>query len=80
LKPAVIRLRVPISDLAIDGIFQPGGMKAGKRSCRMLRNGIVHGFHSEHVAEVQHRHAPLIKGMTTFIDAVRSKSSEDGAF
>jgi hypothetical protein len=80
LRPAIHRFQIPVSDQIIDEIFGSSRVTPGQRSCRVLRNGVVHGLQKEHVAEVNDRHAHLRTFMTDFIDAVRSKAQRGSIF
>jgi hypothetical protein len=74
LGPAARRLAIPISDGALHIVFQRDMETAGQRSCRVLRNGVIHELRSDHVAEVNHRLPELTKHMAVFIEGVRVRS------
>ena len=74
LRPAVMRLAIPISDGTLHSVFQRDMKTAGRRSCLVLRNRVIHELQSDHVAEVNHRIAELTKHMADFIEGVRVRS------
>jgi hypothetical protein len=73
LRLAARRFHIRVTDDTLDEIFHDEG-RPGRRSCRKLRNGMDHGMHRDHMAEILWRHAELIEHMATFIAAVRSRS------
>jgi hypothetical protein len=73
LKLAARRFHIRITDDTLEEIFHDEG-RPGRRSCRKLRNGMDHGMHRDHLAEILKRHAELIAHMAAFISAVRSRS------
>jgi hypothetical protein len=80
LGPAVRRLAIPISDGALHIVFQGDMETAGQRSCRVLRNRVIHELQSDHVAEVNHRLPELTKHMADFIEGVRVRSGAGHLF
>jgi hypothetical protein len=80
LRPAVMRLAIPISDGALHSVFQHDMKTAGQRSCLVLRNGVIHELQSDHVAEVNHRIAELTKHMADVIEGVRARSGAGHLF
>jgi hypothetical protein len=59
LRPAVMRLAIPISDAVLEAIFLSKMDTPGQRSCSVLRNAVLHGLRSDHLAEVNSRIAEL---------------------
>jgi hypothetical protein len=80
LGPAVRRLAIPISDGELHSVFHGDMEPAGQRSCRVLRNGVIHALQSDHVAEVNHRLPELTKQMADFIEGVRVRSGAGHLF
>jgi hypothetical protein len=74
LSPTIRRLGIPVSDVALGSVFHTQMETAGQRSCRVLRNAVVHELRSDHVAEVNCRIAELITPMADFIEEVRVRS------
>jgi hypothetical protein len=80
LTPAVHRLGIPVSDAILNGIFLADQQTAGERSCRVLRNAVLHELRGDHVAEVNFRITELIKPMEDFIQGVRVRSGAGHIF
>jgi hypothetical protein len=80
LNPAVARLGIPVSAVALGAIFLADQKTAGQRSCRVLRNAVLHELHGDHVAEVNSRITELIKPMSDFIQGVRLRSGAGHIF
>jgi len=72
LNPVIQRLGMPLSDDLLDTVFLSEKKTAGQRSCRVLRNAVVHELHGDYVDEVNRRIAELIEAMTKFILEVRA--------
>jgi hypothetical protein len=70
-KSAVKRLHLRVSDRRLNLLFQAKA-RTGHRSCRMLRNGVLHGLRRDFILEVRHRHVALNREMGRFIEAIRS--------
>jgi hypothetical protein len=80
LNPAVHRFGIPVSDAVLEAIFLSTMDTPGQRSCRVLRNAVLHGLRSDHLAEVNSRITELIKPMTEFIGEVRVRSGAGHIF
>jgi hypothetical protein len=80
LRPAVMRLAIPISDAVLEAIFLSKMDTPGQRSCSVLRNAVLHGLRSDHLAEVNSRIAELTKPMSEFIGEVRVRSGAGHIF
>jgi hypothetical protein len=80
LNPAVDRLGIPVSDVMLGAIFLADRETPGQRSCRVLRNAVLHELRGDHVAEVNFRITELIKPMTDFIQGVRVRSGAGHIF
>ena len=78
-KSAVKRLHLPLSKRTLNLIFQMKG-RGGSRSCRALRNGILHGLRRDRLFEVTSRHRKLIVEMRKFIESIRSKAQRGHHF
>jgi hypothetical protein len=74
LKPAIQQLRISLSDEVLDTVFLSEKKTAGQRSCRVLRNAVVHELHGDYVDEVNRRIAELTEAMTKLIVEVRVRS------
>jgi hypothetical protein len=80
LKPAIQRFGISLSDEVLDTVFLSEKKTAGRRSCRVLRNAVVHELHGDYVDEVNRRIAELIEAMTKFIVEVRVRSGAGHIF
>jgi hypothetical protein len=80
LKPAIHRLGSPVSDTVLETIFLRDRETAGERSCRALRNAILHELQSDHLAEVNRRITELTKDMKDFIEGIRVQSGAGHVF
>jgi hypothetical protein len=80
LSPAVQRFGIPVSTEVLGAIFHVKMETAGQRSCRVLRNAILHELRNEHVAEVNRRITELTGLMTEFIGQVRVRSGAGHIF
>ena len=80
LNPAIQRLGIPVSDVVLDTVFHSQMETAGQRSCRVLRNAVLHELRGDHVAEVNRRIAELIKPMTDFIEGIRVRCGAGHVF
>jgi hypothetical protein len=80
LKSAVQQFCIPVSEAVLKAIFLSTMDTAGQRSCRVLRNAVLHGLRSDHLAEVNRRIGELIKPMTEFIGEVRVRSGAGHIF
>jgi hypothetical protein len=80
LSPAVHRFGIPVSDAVLEAIFLSTMDTLGQRSCRVLRNAVLHGLRSDHLAEVNRRIAELTKPMSEFIGEVRVRSGAGHIF
>jgi hypothetical protein len=80
LSPAVDRLGIPVSGAILNGIFLSTKDTAGQRSCRVLRNAVIHELRGDHVAEIKSRIFELIQPMADFIEAVRVRSGSGHIF
>ncbi len=61
-----------VDDALLDTIFQTAPLyrRKGKKSCRILRNELVHGIKPRAVYEVESRYDALMTSMETFLNAL----------
>jgi len=71
VKSAQRRLRLRVSHRTLNLIFQTADRSRGHRSCRVLRNGLLHGLHAADRVEIVRRRKRLVTEMARFIEAVR---------
>ena len=79
LKSINARLRLRITDKGLNRIFQQRSIK-GHKSCRNLRNGLLHELRHADRQDIAYRGRALMIDMSRFIEAVRSVSNRGHIF